>query len=78
MSAVTPPTPHHALEPRHVKFDWQHTPVQWLPGDAFATHTINVLHLLFPAGELWFCRVYNKVCTQPVSFFSPVRSRIYK
>lgn len=64
MSAATPPTPHHALEPRHVKFDWQHTPVQWLPGDAFATHTINVLHLLFPAGELWFCRVYNKVLPQ--------------
>ncbi len=61
MSAATPSTPHHALEPRHVKFDWRQTPVQWLPGDAFATHTINVLHLLFPAGELWFCRVYNKV-----------------
>ncbi len=50
----------HSLQPRHVKFNWQHTPLQWLPGDPFANHTINVLHLLFPAGEMWFCRVYNK------------------
>lgn len=55
------PASPHALEPRHVKFDWRDTPVQWLPGDPFANHTINVLHLLFPAGEMWFCRVYNKV-----------------
>lgn len=61
----------HELQPRHVKFDWRHTPIQWLPGDAFANHTINVLHLLFPAGELWFCRVYNKalpLVTDPVVY----------
>jgi predicted metal-dependent hydrolase len=56
----TPPEARHSLQPRHVKFDWQDTPLQWLPGDPFANHTINVLHLLFPAGEMWFCRVYNK------------------
>ncbi len=56
MSSLSP----HPLLPRHVKFEWSKTPVQWLPGHPFATHTINVLHLLFPAGELWFCRVYNK------------------
>ncbi len=56
MSSLSP----HPLLPRHVKFEWSKTPVQWLPGQPFATHTINVLHLLFPAGELWFCRVYNK------------------
>ncbi len=61
MSNAPAQTPLHTLEPRHVKFDWSQTPVQWLPGDAFATHTINVLHLLFPSGEMWFCRVYNKV-----------------
>ena len=61
MTTSSPHAARHVLAPRHVKFDWQHTPLHWLPGDAFATHTINVLHLLFPAGELWFCRVYNKV-----------------
>jgi predicted metal-dependent hydrolase len=61
MSNATASSAPHPLQPRHVKFDWRDTPVQWLSGDAFATHTINVLHLLFPAGELWFCRVYNKV-----------------
>ncbi len=55
-----PPEAKHTLQPRHVKFDWQDTPLQWLPDDPFANHTINVLHLLFPAGEMWFCRVYNK------------------
>ncbi len=51
----------HLILPRHVKFDWTAMPVHWLPGDPYATHVINVLHLMFPAGELWFCRVYNKV-----------------
>lgn len=60
-AAVPPGTVRSALEPRHVRFDWTGMPVQWLPGDAYTTHMINVLHLLFPAGELWFCRVYNKV-----------------
>jgi uncharacterized protein len=60
MTPANTPDVQHTLQPRHVKFDWQATPLQWLPGDAFANHTINVLHLLFPAGEMWFCRVYNK------------------
>ena len=32
-----------------------------MPGDPFATHTINVLHLLLPAGERWFVHVYKQV-----------------
>ena len=51
---------HHKIKARHVRFDWSNTPVQWIPGDPSSTHIINVLNLLFPAGELWFCRVYNK------------------
>jgi Predicted metal-dependent hydrolase len=50
----------HKIKARHVKFDWSGTPIQWVPGDPSSTHIINVLNLLFPAGELWFCRVYNK------------------
>ncbi|MFT3928436.1 MAG: metal-dependent hydrolase [Myxococcales bacterium] len=48
------------LAARPVRFDWQRTPLHWLPGNPFVTHFINVLHLLLPEGELWFCRVYNK------------------
>src|ERR1700742_3849689 len=50
----------HPIKARHVRFDWRGTPIQWIPGDPSSTHVINVLNLLFPAGELWFCRVYNK------------------
>lgn len=48
------------LTPRRVSFDFSQTPVQWIPGDAFSSHTINGINLILPIGELWFCRVYNK------------------
>lgn len=48
------------LPARPVKFDWRNTDPEWVPGDRFTSHFINVLHLLLPEGELWFCRVYNK------------------
>lgn len=35
--------------------------MHWIPGDPFSTHTINVLHLLLPAGERWFVHVYKQV-----------------
>jgi predicted metal-dependent hydrolase len=43
-----------------VRFDWTDTPLHWVPGDAQTTHTINVLHLLLPAGEKWFVDVYRQ------------------
>ncbi|MFF7362992.1 metal-dependent hydrolase [Streptomyces sp. NPDC008125] len=49
------------LKPRNVSFDWENTPLHWVPGDPFAAHTINVLHLLLPAGERWFIHVYRQV-----------------
>ncbi|MBW5481022.1 metal-dependent hydrolase [Streptomyces bambusae] len=52
---------HTALHARNVSFGWEDTPLHWLPGDPFATHTINVLHLLLPAGERWFVHVYKQV-----------------
>ncbi|MFF0742680.1 metal-dependent hydrolase [Streptomyces sp. NPDC004111] len=48
------------LKARQVSFDWKGTPLHWLPGNPFATHTINVLHLLLPAGERWFVHVYQQ------------------
>ena len=48
------------LKARQVAFDWSDTPLHWLPGDPATTHTINVLHLLLPAGERWFVHVYKQ------------------
>lgn len=49
-----------AIRPRRVSFDWDATPMHWVPGDPFTTHVINVLHLLLPAGERWFVDVYRQ------------------
>lgn len=48
------------LEPRDVAFDWANLPLHWVPGEPFVTHTINVLHLLLPAGERWFVNVFTQ------------------
>lgn len=50
-----------AHKARRVSFTWDRTPLHWVPGDPFTTHTINVLHLLLPAGERWFVHVYRRV-----------------
>jgi predicted metal-dependent hydrolase len=34
--------------------------VPWIPGDRFASHVTDVLHLLLPAGERWFVDVYRE------------------
>ncbi|MBM7059722.1 metal-dependent hydrolase [Pseudomonas sp. UL073] len=52
--------PHHRLEQRKVSFDFTDTPLHWVPGEPEASHVMNTLHILLPAGEFWFCRVYNK------------------
>ncbi|UZJ31674.1 metal-dependent hydrolase [Streptomyces endophytica] len=51
---------HTPLKARNVAFDWADTPLHWIPGDPASTHTINVLHLLLPAGERWFVHVYKQ------------------
>ncbi|MGH9121989.1 MAG: metal-dependent hydrolase [Acidimicrobiales bacterium] len=48
------------IKARRVRFNWDDTPLHWVPDDAFTTHVINVLHLLLPAGEDWFCHVYRQ------------------
>lgn len=48
------------IEARKVRFNWNNTPIHWVDNDPYATHLLNVLHLLLPAGELWFCRIYNR------------------
>ena len=48
------------LIPRKVRFDWSRTPLEWIPGQPFASHFINEINLILPAGEFWFCRLYNQ------------------
>ena len=48
------------IRPRRVRFAWDDTPLHWVH-DAQTTHTINVLHLLLPAGERWFVELYRQV-----------------
>ncbi|MFB7273722.1 metal-dependent hydrolase [Streptomyces sp. NPDC056244] len=50
----------YAIVPRRVSFDWHGTPLHWIPDDPTATHVINVLHLLLPAGERWFVKVFKE------------------
>jgi len=48
------------IAPRRVTFDWSRTPLHWIPGEPTATHVVNVLHLLLPAGERWFVQVFKE------------------
>ncbi|MBC9714149.1 metal-dependent hydrolase [Streptomyces sp. TRM66268-LWL] len=50
----------HPIAPRRVSFDWESTPLHWIPDEPTATHVINVLHLLLPAGERWFVKVFKE------------------
>lgn len=50
----------HKILPRRVRFDLSKSPLHWIPHDPEASYIINSIHMLLPAGEFWFCRVYNK------------------
>lgn len=50
----------YTIQPRKVAFDFSRTPLHWIPGDPFSSHFINLLHIILPAGEFWFCRLYNR------------------
>ncbi|UQA94218.1 metal-dependent hydrolase [Streptomyces halobius] len=54
------PQEQHPITPRRVSFDWRKTPLHWIPDEPTATHVINVLHLLLPAGERWFVKVFKE------------------
>ena len=41
----------HAINARNVQFDWDGIPVQYLPGEPFATQFFNVAHIVLPEGE---------------------------
>jgi len=54
----------YKILPRKVKFDWKKTPVDWIPNQPYASYFINEINNILPAGEFWFCRLYNKVLPQ--------------
>src|SRR5687768_9665779 len=48
------------IKPRQVTFDLSRTPLQWIPGEAFASALSNTLHLMLPAGERWFVHLFKQ------------------
>lgn len=53
-------TPIHTITPRPVSFSFKEASIHWIPNDPFSSHTYNAINILLPAGEFWFCRVFNK------------------
>lgn len=47
-----------ALHARDVHFDWAELALRWIPREAFASHLLNVLHILLPEGERFFVKVF--------------------
>lgn len=45
--------------PRRVKFDWETSPLHWIPDDPFASHALNEFSFLLTQGEKFFCRVFR-------------------
>jgi uncharacterized protein len=58
MTAVRSEPERIALHAREVTFDWTGLPLRWIPHEAFASHMLNVLHILLPEGERWFVQVF--------------------
>ncbi len=54
----------YSIKPRKVKFEWKDTPIDWIPSQPFISYFINEINMILPAGEFWFCRLYNKVLPQ--------------
>jgi predicted metal-dependent hydrolase len=52
------PDEHIALHARNVAFDWTGLPLRWIPDEAFASHLLNVLHILLPEGERFFVKIF--------------------
>jgi len=49
-----------ALRAREVRFDWTGLTPAFIPNEPFASHLLNVLHILLPEGERWFVKVFGE------------------
>lgn len=45
---------------RRVSFDWEKTPLHWIPQSALASHAVNHFSFTLVRGEYFFCRIFNK------------------
>ena len=54
----------HQIKARKVHFDFSESSVCWMKNDPLCSHVANGINMLLPAGEFWFCRLYNKVLPQ--------------
>ncbi|WP_051107999.1 metal-dependent hydrolase [Actinomadura atramentaria] len=45
---------HPQIRTRRVAFDWEETPLHWIPGAPVATHLVNAFQILLTTGEKWF------------------------
>ena len=43
-----------ALRPRNVHFPLDGSPLHWIPGDPYGSHTVTALNLFLPSAERWF------------------------
>lgn len=46
--------------PRQVKFEWNDSPLHWIPQDPLASHGVNHFSFTLVRGEYFFCRMFNK------------------
>lgn len=48
------------IQARNVAFETADKPMSWIPGHPVASHVVNLLNILLPAGERWFVEVFNE------------------
>ncbi|MEO6472682.1 MAG: metal-dependent hydrolase [Aeromicrobium sp.] len=58
-----------AINARNVVFDWNGVPLEYIPGEPYATHFWNVMHLVLPEGE----RAMADVFAQALPFIDDQR-----
>lgn len=49
-----------AIRARNVSFDWTDVPLEYIPGDPYATAFWNVMHLVLPEGEHAMADVFSR------------------
>ncbi|WP_341257001.1 metal-dependent hydrolase [Gordonia malaquae] len=49
-----------SLHARDVVFDFSQSPLEWIPGEAVASHTISALNLMLPVGEKMFVEIFGR------------------
>lgn len=48
------------MTPRQVEFEWNDSPLHWIPQDPLASHGVNHFSFTLVRGEYFFCRMFNK------------------